>query len=100
MQAIEFQTILHNGIVTLPPEYSVEWEGKSIRVIVLESTTALKASSEPTQGHITPEGDQFAPTHEQSTSNSLLSYLKQIKITAPADFSENLDAYLSGEKNV
>jgi hypothetical protein len=31
---------------------------------------------------------------------SLLSALKQIKINAPEDFSENLDAYLNGEKNV
>jgi hypothetical protein len=38
--------------------------------------------------------EQSAPT------KSLFSRLKQIKISAPADFSENLDAYLNGEKNV
>jgi hypothetical protein len=35
MQAIEFKTTIHNGTVTIPAEYSPEWEGKTIRVIVL-----------------------------------------------------------------
>jgi len=38
MQAIEFKTILKNGIVTIPAEYSSEWEGKQIRVIILEDS--------------------------------------------------------------
>jgi hypothetical protein len=37
---------------------------------------------------------------QSATTKSLFSRLKQIKISAPADFSENLDAYLNGEKNV
>ena len=36
MQAIEFKTILNNGIVAIPSQYSPQWEGKAIRVIVLE----------------------------------------------------------------
>ena len=36
MQAIEFKTVLHEGRLTLPPQYLSEWEGKAIRVIVLE----------------------------------------------------------------
>jgi hypothetical protein len=35
MQALEFKTTLHNGTVTLPPEYSSQWEGKTIRVILV-----------------------------------------------------------------
>jgi hypothetical protein len=31
---------------------------------------------------------------------SLMAKLKSIKIQAPADFSENIDAYLTGEKHV
>lgn len=31
MQAIEFQTTLHNGVVTIPPDYAAQWEGKTIR---------------------------------------------------------------------
>ncbi|MGK7875667.1 MAG: hypothetical protein AB4426_20910 [Xenococcaceae cyanobacterium] len=82
MQAIEFKTILHNGTVTIPPQYSPQWEGKAIRVILLEDkeveTVAL----------------------ENSDAHPLLARLRQIKISAPADFSENLDAYLNEEKNV
>jgi hypothetical protein len=82
MQAIEFKTILHNGTVTIPSQFSPQWEGKAIRVIVL-ADDELEDSI-----------DSAAPTE------SLFSRLKQIKISAPADFSENLDAYLNGEKNV
>ncbi|ACK66959.1 protein of unknown function UPF0175 [Rippkaea orientalis PCC 8801] len=38
MKAIEFKTTIHNNTVTIPPEYSDEWEGKTIRVIVLEDS--------------------------------------------------------------
>lgn len=47
MQAIEFQTTLRNGIVTIPPEYSAQWEGKTIRVIVLDEANDLAPSVEP-----------------------------------------------------
>jgi len=38
MQAIEFKTILKKGIVTIPAEYSSEWECKQICVIILEDS--------------------------------------------------------------
>ena len=101
MQAIEFQTTLHNGIVTIPPDYAAQWEGKNIRVIVLDEAAPIPANeANPLQGSVTDEGDRLAAIDEPIASNSLLSRLKQIKIAAPPDFSENLDAYLNGEKNV
>ena len=33
--SIEFQTIIRNGVVSIPPEYYSDWEGKTIRVIVV-----------------------------------------------------------------
>jgi hypothetical protein len=72
MQTIEFKTTIHNGIVTIPSEYSHDWEGKNIRVILLEDNK------------VKPSPD----------TNSLLSRLREIKIYAPADFSENIDNYL------
>lgn len=42
MQAIEFKTILQNGKVTLPPEYASQWEGKAIRVLVLDDSEQVK----------------------------------------------------------
>jgi hypothetical protein len=101
MQAIEFQTTLHNGVVTVPPEYSAQWEGKTIRVIVLDEAAPPPATAaNPLKGSVTYEGDLISPIDEEIAPDSLLSRLKQIKITAPPDFSENLDAYLNGEKNV
>jgi hypothetical protein len=49
MQAIEFKTILQNGIVTIPAQYFHEWEGKTIRVILLEETEATTSSVKNTQ---------------------------------------------------
>ncbi|WYL94654.1 MAG: hypothetical protein HEQ35_13030 [Gloeotrichia echinulata IR180] len=46
MEAIEFKTIIHNGTVVIPPQYSSEWEGKPIRVIVLDDSELL---SEPVE---------------------------------------------------
>jgi hypothetical protein len=82
MQAIEFETTLHNGMVTLPPEQATHWEGQSVRVIVLN----------PTEERPLPEAIR-------SPQPSLLSQLRQIKISAPSDLSENVDAYLNGEND-
>jgi hypothetical protein len=78
MNAIELNTIAHNGVitVTIPEALRPQWDEKAIRVIVMAIEDEL----------VNPKA-------------SLLSSLKQIKIAAPADFSENLDAYLNGEKN-
>jgi hypothetical protein len=81
MQAIEFKTILHNGTFTMPPQYSPAWEGKNIRVIVLTEDEP-ESSIEPADA-----------------SESLFSRLSQIQIFAPADFAENIDAYLNQENN-
>lgn len=78
MNAIELNTIAHNGVitVTIPETLRSQWNEKAVRVIV------MAIEDKP----IKPKA-------------SLLSSLKQIKIAAPADFSENFDAYLNGEKN-
>ena len=46
MEAIEFKTILRNGTVVIPSQYSSQWEGKAIRVIVLDDSESL---SEPVE---------------------------------------------------
>ena len=79
MNAIELDAIAHDGkvIVSIPEAYHEQWNDKAVRVIILASD---ESSSTPKQ--------------------SLLSSLKQIRISGPEDFSENLDAYLNGEKHV
>jgi hypothetical protein len=100
MQAIEFKTILYNGIVNLPPEYSSQWEGKTIRVILLdEAEQDGVAEAALLKSNVTHEGN-LPLSVQPAASSSLFSRLRQIKISAPPDFSENLDAYLNGEKSV
>jgi hypothetical protein len=41
MEAIEFKTVIHNGRVIVPPQYSSQWEGKTIRVIVLDDSEVV-----------------------------------------------------------
>ena len=78
MDALELNAIAHNGTVTvtLPDLYRQAWDEQPLRVILLKD--------DPSQ----------VPTNV-----SLLAKLRQIKISGPADFSENIDAYLTGEKN-
>lgn len=78
MHAIELNAVAHNGIITIsiPEAYRQQWNEKAVRVIILVADEPVVQSKLP-----------------------LLSQLKQIKISAPTDFSENLDAYLNGEKS-
>jgi hypothetical protein len=47
MQPIEFETTVHNGIVTIPPEYSSQWEGKVMRFIALNDTENIAPETKP-----------------------------------------------------
>ncbi len=49
MQAIEFKAILQNGTVTLPPKYASQWEGKTIRVLVLDDSEPVEELVKPSQ---------------------------------------------------
>lgn len=57
MQAIEFVSKAHDGVVDLPREYQ-GWNGKEVRVILLEATgeatkrkTLFKAATISTRGY-------------------------------------------------
>jgi len=57
MEAIEFVSKAHDGVVDLPREYQ-GWNGKQVRVILLEAageaakrTTLFKAATIPTRGY-------------------------------------------------
>jgi len=71
INATEFTAESHHGILRIPAEYQAQWEGKQVKVILLEATKPKKR---------------------------LLKALSEIEMSAPADFSENIDAYLIGEK--
>ena len=78
MDAIELNAIAHDGTVTviLPELYRKAWNEKPVRVLLIKE-------------------DQM----ELPSRGSLLANLRQIKISGPTDFSENIDAYLNGEKS-
>lgn len=77
MEAIEFNTISKDGLVVIPEQYRAEWDKRKIRVILM--------------------GDEQEKTLPKK---SLMASLKSIeKISGPEDFTENLDAYLNGEKH-
>jgi hypothetical protein len=42
----------------------------------------------------------FTQSKLKSSEPSLMSKLRRIRISAPPDFSENIDLYLTGEKTV
>lgn len=79
MNAIELNAVARDGrvTVTIPDAYCHEWDDKPVRVIVIV------------------DEDVALPKPKAS----LLTRLQEIKISGPADFSENIDAYLNGEKN-
>lgn len=65
-------------------------------------TVESPSNTQDSQAKVSPEA-QHSPRDEEKTDQgetSLLNQLKQIKISGPVDFSENLDHYLNGEKNV
>lgn len=78
MDAIELNAIAHDGTVTvtLPELYRQAWNEKPVRVLLIKEDEVQS----PSKG-------------------SLLANLRQIKISGPVDFSENIDAYLNGEKS-
>ena len=49
MEAIEFRTVIHKGRVSVPPRYSSRWEGKMMRVIVLDDSEIVPDSSQKTE---------------------------------------------------
>ncbi len=79
MKAIELDAIAHDGkvIVPIPDAYQEQWNDRAVPVTILAS------DEQPAK-----------------PKKSLLSSIKQIKISGPEDFSENLDAYLNVEKPI
>jgi hypothetical protein len=43
---------------------------------------------------------RFTQSRPSSSQSTLMSRLRRIRISAPSDFSENIDLYLTGEKTI
>jgi hypothetical protein len=61
MQAIEFETLIHNGFVEIPPEYKAEFNNKTAKVIVLfenpnkQNNKALNTLLSESKGVLPPD---------------------------------------------
>ncbi len=72
MEAIEFKTMVNNGNIAIPAQYSSQWEGKVIRVSVLEDNRGEKNAylnekkdeANPLKGSVIFEGDLISPIDE------------------------------------
>lgn len=73
MQVIEFNTIIQNGTITIPPEYSSEWEGKTIRVIVLDEA----APSSPEEPTLDPGATYRSPFDSHEAVHKLAQMLEK-----------------------
>lgn len=51
MQAVEFVTKAHDGVVDLPREFQ-DWNGKPVRVILLEEISGLQSISQDTGANV------------------------------------------------
>ena len=51
MQAIEFVSKAHDGVVDLPREFQ-DWNGKPVRVILLEETTGSQNTSQDAAANV------------------------------------------------
>ncbi|MDP2694737.1 MAG: hypothetical protein Q8O58_07725 [Gallionella sp.] len=51
MQAVEFVTKAHDGVVDLPREFQ-DWNGKPVRVILLEETSGSQSISQDTVANV------------------------------------------------
>lgn len=51
MQAVEFVSKAHDGVVDLPREFQ-DWNGKPVRVILLEETSGSQSISQDTVANV------------------------------------------------
>ena len=65
MNAIEFETQTHNGIVEIPPEYQA-WQNKTVRVILLESEEKQSLAKIPRFTAVTLKTQNFRFDREQA----------------------------------
>jgi hypothetical protein len=76
MNAIEFQTVAHDGVLDIPPEYRRLLDGKTVRVVLVDAQAAGADGNEP-----------------------LFARLRRVRIQGPTDLSANHGAYVVGERD-
>lgn len=65
MNAIEFETQTHNGIVEIPPEYQA-WQNKTVRVILLEPEEKQSLAKTPRFNAVSLKTQNYRFDREQA----------------------------------
>jgi hypothetical protein len=73
MNAIEFQTTVHDGILRIPLEHQRQLDGRAVRVVVVDTQTEDAGGAE-----------------------TLFARLRRVRIAGPTDLSTDHDAYVIG----
>jgi hypothetical protein len=76
MNAIEFQTVAHDGVLDIPPEHRRLLDGKIVRVVLVD-----------------------AEPQDADTEQTIFARLRRVNIQGPSDLSTNHDAYVVGERD-
>lgn len=76
MNAIEFQTVAHDGVLDIPPEHRRRLDGKTVRVVLVD------AQAQGVDGN-----------------EALFARLRRVRLQGPTDLSTNHDAYITGERD-
>jgi hypothetical protein len=75
MNAIKFQAVAHDGVLDIPPEHPRLLDGKTVRVVLVDSQAA-----------------------DADGNESLFARLRRVRIRGPTDLSANHDVYIVGVK--
>jgi hypothetical protein len=76
MNAIEFQTTVHDGILRIPLEHQQELDGRDVRVVVVDTQTEAAGETE-----------------------TLFARLRRVRIAGPTDLSTDHDSYVIGNRD-
>ena len=76
MNAIEFQTTVHDGILQIPLEHQRQLDGRDVRVVVVDTQT-----------------------EDAGETETLFARLRRVRIAGPADLSTDHDSYVIGSQD-
>jgi hypothetical protein len=76
MNAIEFQTTVHDGILHIPLEHQQQLDGRDVRVLVVDTQT-----------------------DDAGEAETLFTRLRRVRIAGPTDLSTDHDSYVIGNRD-
>jgi hypothetical protein len=75
MSSIEFQTVVHDGTLDIPPEHRRRLDGETVHVVLVAAKAAGTGADK---------------------NETLFARLRRVRVLGPADLSTHHDAYAVG----